>query len=180
MRVHILSILTAMFLAGLCSAERIKDITNIEGVQSNELNGVGLVIGLNGTGDNSNVAKRMLASYYRRHNMAFTAADVDAANAAVVAVTADLGPSDRVGAKIDVSVSATGSATSLQGGKLLLTYLKGADGRIYATAQGSVILGGFGAAGANATSPAAKFPAAAASSAKNWPTSSTAAKSRCC
>lgn len=135
----------------LCSAERIKDITTIEGAQGNELNGVGLVIGLNGTGDNSNVARRMLANYYRRHNMAFTASDVDAANAAVVAVTAVLGPADRVGAKIDVSVSATGSASSLQGGKLLLTYLKGADGRIYATAQGSVILGGFGAAGANAS-----------------------------
>ncbi len=150
MRIHSL-ILTLMCLAGICGAERLKDITTIEGVQGNELNGVGLVVGLNGTGDNSTVTKRMLANYYRRGDMSLTAADVDAANAAVVAVTANLGPSDRVGQRIDVSVSATGSATSLVGGKLLLTYLKGADGRIYATAQGSVDLGGFGASGDNAT-----------------------------
>jgi flagellar P-ring protein precursor FlgI len=151
MRMRIIILLTLLFLAGVGSAERLKDITNIEGVQSNELNGVGLVIGLVGTGDNSTVTKQMLANYYRRHNMAFTAADIDAANVAAVAVTANLGPSDRVGSKIDVSVSSTSSATSLQGGKLLMTYLKGADGRIYATAQGSVNLGGFGASGANAT-----------------------------
>ncbi|MBN1554473.1 MAG: flagellar basal body P-ring protein FlgI [Phycisphaerae bacterium] len=151
MRTKQLVILAVLLAVSAGFAERIKDITTIDGAQSNELNGVGLVIGLDGSGDNSNVAKRMLSNYYRRHNMAFDPNNVDAANAAVVAVTAILGPSDRVGAKIDVSVSATGSATSLQGGKLLLTYLKGADGRVYATSQGSVLLGGFGAAGNNAT-----------------------------
>jgi flagellar P-ring protein precursor FlgI len=138
-------------LAVSAGAERIKDITTIEGAQSNDLNGVGLVIGLNGTGDNSTVTKRMLASYYAKRKMAFTANDIDAANVAVVIVTARLGPSDRVGARLDVSVSTTGSASSLQGGKLLLTNLYGADGQVYATAQGSVTLGGFGAAGNNAS-----------------------------
>lgn len=151
MRMRILTMMTVLLLAEVGSAERLKDITSVEGVQANELNGVGLVIGLDGTGDNSQVAKQMLANYYRRHNLSFTANDVDAANTAVVVVTANLGPSSRTGTKIDVSVSATGSATSLQGGKLLMSYLKGADGRVYATAQGSVILGGFGAAGNKTT-----------------------------
>jgi flagellar P-ring protein FlgI len=147
------SVLLLAVLAGLAlpvSAERVKDITTIKGERSNQLHGVGLVVGLDGTGDNSAVTRRLLTSYYRRQNMAFDPANVDAANAAAVIVTAHLGPFDRNGSTIDVTVSTTGGAGSLQGGTLVMTPLHGADGRVYAVAQGSIILGGFGASGNNA------------------------------
>jgi flagellar P-ring protein precursor FlgI len=84
-------------------------------------------------------------------NITFDPSEIDAANVASVFVTCELGPFDRVGQEIDVAVSTIGSASSLQGGRLLMTSLIGADGRVYATAQGAVILGGFGASGQDAT-----------------------------
>ena len=139
------------FAVPLVHAERIKDIVKIKGERGNPLVGFGLVIGLDGTGDDSEVTRRAVASVLRRMNMAFTPSDIDAANVASVFVTADLGPFDRKGASIDVNVSTIGGAQSLQGGKLLMTNLMGADKRTYAIAQGSVVLGGFGAEGSNAT-----------------------------
>ncbi len=134
------------------SGERIKDIVNIKGERSNPLIGYGLVVGLSGTGDGANVSKRTLASMLRRSsNIAVTEKDLDAANIASVIVTANLGPFNRNGSTIDVTVSTIGNASSLQGGMLLFTELQGADGRVYATAQGSVILGGYGASGQDAT-----------------------------
>lgn len=138
-------------MCGLVDAERIKDITSIKGERSNPLIGYGLVVGLSGTGDGAEVSKRTLASLLRRSNIAVSAKDLDAANIASVIVTAKLGPFDRTGSVIDVTVSTIGNASSLQGGKLLMTQLEGADGRVYAVAQGSVILGGYGASGADAS-----------------------------
>ena len=131
-------------------AERIKDIVSVKGERSNPLHGVGLIFGLNGTGDNSEVTRRAVASMLRRLNMTFDASQIDAANVATVVVTAELGPFDRVGQKIDITVSTVGAASSLRGGTLLMCPLMGADGRTYAVAQGKVVIGGFGASGKDA------------------------------
>jgi len=129
------------------AAERIKDIVDIKGVRSNPLQGYGLVVGLNGTGDSSVVSQRMLTNLLRRSGLVFNPADVASKNVAFVSVTAELGPFARLGTTIDVTVSSVGSATSLQGGTLLMTPLAGADGQVYAVAQGSPVLGGFSASG---------------------------------
>ncbi|AQT66918.1 Basal body P-ring protein [Anaerohalosphaera lusitana] len=137
--------------ANLARAERIKDIATIQGVRGNPLSGVGLVVGLAGTGDQSLPSQRMLTNVLRRSDLVFSPDDLPTGSIAMVMVTAELGPFDHVGKKIDVDVSAIGDADSLQGGVLLLTELKGADGQVYATAQGSIFLGGFAATGEAAT-----------------------------
>ena len=151
MKHYKLTIFVILLLTPLLQAERIKDIVTIKGERGNPLFGFGLVIGLDGTGDGSAVTKQAVASVLRQMNMSFTASDIDAANVASVFVTAQLGPFDRKGAYLDVAVSTIGGASSLQGGKLLMTNLLGADRRTYAIAQGSLALGGFGASGSNAT-----------------------------
>ncbi|MCD4823813.1 MAG: flagellar basal body P-ring protein FlgI [Phycisphaerae bacterium] len=151
MRRGMILFVLVLVIAGLARAERVKDIVTVKGERGNPLYGYGLVIGLNGTGDNSNVTKRAVASVLRRMNITFNAADIDAANVASVFVTAELGPFDRVGQKIDINVATIGSSSSLQGGTLLMTSLIAADGRTYAVGQGSVVLGGFGASGADAS-----------------------------
>lgn len=148
--IMIAAVLTGGFLAP-ARAERIKDIVTIKGERGNQLYGYGVVVGLNGTGDDSEQSRRAVASVLRRMNITFDPGEIDAANVASVFVTCELGPFDRTGQKIDVSVNTIGSASSLQGGRLLMTSLIGADGQVYATAQGAVILGGFGAAGQDAT-----------------------------
>jgi flagellar P-ring protein FlgI len=147
----------AVLVAGLVlaaapvAAERIKDIVDVKGVRSNPLQGYGLVVGLNGTGDASVVSQRMLTNLLRRSGLVFNPSDVASKNIAFVSVTAELGPFARAGTPIDVTVSAVGNATSLQGGTLLITPLEGADGQVYAVAQGSPVLGGFAAAGAKSS-----------------------------
>ena len=128
-------------------AERIKDIADIKGVRSNPLQGYGLVVGLNGTGDASAVSQRMMTNLLRQSGLVFEPDQVTSKNIAFVTVTAELGPFTRSGATLDAEVSAAGSATSLQGGMLLMTPLRGADGQVYAVAQGSLVLGGFAASG---------------------------------
>lgn len=134
-------------IAGPAAAERIKDITDVKGVRGNPLQGFGLVVGLNGTGDGSPVSQRMLANLLRRSGIVLPPNDAQSKNVAFVTVTADLPPFGRAGSTIDVTVSATGSATSLQGGTLLVTPLSGADSQVYAVAQGSLVIGGFAASG---------------------------------
>jgi flagellar P-ring protein precursor FlgI len=143
-------ILALLLLVTSAAAERIKDVATIKGERGNPLQGVGLVIGLNGTGDNSELTKRMLAAYLRRNNIAVSKDDLGASNASAVVITADLGPFNRVGSKIDIHVSMI-EGSSLKGGKLLMTPLHGADGRTYAVAQGALVLGGYSAGGSNAT-----------------------------
>jgi flagellar P-ring protein precursor FlgI len=128
-------------------AERIKDIVEIEGVRGNPIWGYGLVVGLNGTGDSSEASKRALANILRHAPLVLQPQDISSKNIASVIVTAELGPFARVGSKIDVTVSAIGSATSLQGGTLLITPLMGADKQVYAVTQGPVTIGGYAASG---------------------------------
>ncbi|HPC94896.1 MAG TPA: flagellar basal body P-ring protein FlgI [Sedimentisphaerales bacterium] len=132
-------------------AERIKDIVEIQGVRGNPLTGVGLVIGLAGTGDTGLLSRQMLTNILRESGLVLSPTELTGGNIAVVMVTAELGPFDREGMRIDVDVSALGDAKSLQGAMLLPTPLKGLDGQVYAVAQGGVSLGGWSAGGKQAT-----------------------------
>ena len=132
-------------------AERIKDIVDIQGVRGNPLWGYGLVIGLNGTGDDSEASRRAMANLLRKGGLTLTPSDVASKNIASVLVTAELGPFSRKGSTLDVTVSAIGNTSSLQGGTLLMTSLQGADGTAYAVAQGQLVIGGFGASGESAS-----------------------------
>jgi flagellar P-ring protein precursor FlgI len=129
---------------------RIKDITDVEGVRENMLVGYGLVVGLNGTGDDiddSVFTRESLIGMLQRLGVNARNDNLDTDNIAAVMVTADLPPFSRQGTRIDVSVSALGTAESLLGGTLLVTPLLGADGEVYAVAQGPVAVGGFSAGG---------------------------------
>ena len=133
------------------SAERIKDDTTIKGIRGNPLSGIGLVVGLNNSGDKSNLSSRIIASILRRSNLAIDPSELSTGSAAVVMVTAELGPFDTLGTKIDVDVSTLQDASSLQGGKLLPAVLEGLDGQPYALASGAIFLGGFTAGGSSAS-----------------------------
>ena len=129
---------------------RIKDIADFEGVRDNMLVGYGLVVGLNGTGDSLNNAiftRESLIGMLERMGVNARSNSLSTSNVAAVMVTATLPPFARQGARIDVQVSALGNAKSLLGGTLLVTPMLGADGEVYAVAQGSVASGGFAAAG---------------------------------
>jgi len=133
------------------SGERIKDIVDIQGVRGNPIRGVGLVIGLSGTGDSTILSRQMLTSILRDSGIVLNPSDLSGGNLAVVMVTAELGPFNRVGTRIDVDVSTIGDTKSLQGGMLLPTPLKGLDDQVYAVAQGGVSIGGWAATGSNAS-----------------------------
>ena len=130
---------------------RIKDITDVEGARSNQLTGIGLVTGLNGTGDNSPMAVQMMRNVMRNFGVTLDARSVRTRNIAVVALTAQLPPYARPGQTIDVNVNTMGNASSLQGGMLIQSPLRAADGKVYAVAQGPVIVGGGSASGAGAS-----------------------------
>lgn len=132
-------------------AIRIKDLVEFDGVRSNDLVGYGLVVGLNGTGDglrNSPFTEEIMSNLLERLGVNVTGEQFQPKNVAAVFVTATLPPFSRAGAKIDVTVSAIGDAKSLLGGTLIMTPLNGADGQIYAVAQGAIIAGGISAEGA--------------------------------
>jgi len=129
---------------------RIKDVADFEGVRDNMLVGYGLVVGLNGTGDDLDSAvftRESLIGMLQRLGVNARSDDLDSDNVAAVMVTADLPPFSRQGTRIDIQVSALGDAESLLGGTLLVTPLLGADGEVYAVAQGQVAVAGFSAAG---------------------------------
>ena len=130
-------------------AVRIKDIANIKGVRHNQLVGYGLIVGLNGTGDDDDLRYTIqsMAAMLEKMGVTVRAEDIESENVAAVMVTAELPPFARVGTQIDVIVSSIGDAENLQGGTLLFTPLKAADGQVYAIAQGPVSTGGFQAAG---------------------------------
>lgn len=130
---------------------RIKDIVEVEGARDNQLTGIGLVTGLPGTGDNSTMATQMMRNMMRNFGVTLDARAARTRNIAVVSLTAKLPPYARPGQNIDVSVSAIGNASSLQGGTLLQSPLKAADGKVYAVAQGSVLVGGYNAEGSAAS-----------------------------
>ncbi len=129
---------------------RVKDITVVEGVRGNQLVGYGLVVGLQGTGDSmraSPFTEQSLRAMLERLGAKYARGASRSRNVASVMVTANLPPFVRKGSRIDVNVSSLGDATSLVGGTLVMTPLKGADGKVYAVAQGSLILSGFSAQG---------------------------------
>lgn len=134
--------------AGLRAVDvRVKDIANFEGVRDNQLIGYGIIVGLEGTGDTTQ-NKFTFQSMSNMLDKMGLKLDPDAfqmRNTAAVAVTAVLPPFARVGSKLDVTVSSIGSAKSIQGGILLITPLKAADGNIYAVAQGALSIGGYNA-----------------------------------
>jgi len=132
------------------AASRIKDLASIEGVRQNQLIGYGLIVGLNGTGDTLNnipFTKQSLQAMLERLGVNVRNQTMRTGNVAAVMVTANLPPFGTQGTRIDVTVSAMGDAKSLQGGTLLVTPLLGADGNVYAVAQGSLAIGGFSAEG---------------------------------
>src|SRR5215207_9339062 len=132
------------------ATSRIKDLANIEGVRQNQLIGYGLVVGLNGTGDTLNnipFTKQSLQAMLERMGVNIRGATIRTGNVAAVMVTGNLPPFGTQGTRMDVTVSALGDSKSLQGGTLLVTPLLGADGNVYAVAQGSLAIGGFQAEG---------------------------------
>ncbi|MCC6544072.1 MAG: flagellar basal body P-ring protein FlgI [Nitrospirae bacterium] len=141
----IITILTLFLVAAPLHAARIKDIANIGGVRDNQLIGYGLIIGLNGTGDKKGTefTIRSVTSMLTKLGITIDPADVSVKNVAAVMVTAKLPPFAKKGSRIDVIVSSIGDSTSLQGGTLLFTPLKGANQLVYAIAQGPVSLGGY-------------------------------------
>jgi flagellar P-ring protein FlgI len=129
---------------------RIKDLVEFDGVRGNDLVGYGLVVGLNGTGDgirNAPFTEEIMANLLERLGANVTGEEFRPKNVAAVFVTAQLPPFARAGTRIDVTVSAIGDAKSLLGGTLIMTPLNGADGQIYAVAQGTIIAGGISAEG---------------------------------
>jgi flagellar P-ring protein precursor FlgI len=132
--------------------ERIKDIVDIQGVRSNPLSGIGLVVGLAGTGDSSLPSQQMLTNILRRSGLVLSPENLKGGNIALVMVTAELGPFSRTGSRLDVDVSSLADAESLQGGMLLPTPLEGLDGQVYAvTLASGVSIGGWTATGQNAS-----------------------------
>ncbi len=132
------------------AASRLKDILDFEGVRDNQLVGYGLVVGLNGTGDtlaDGHFTKQSLQAMLNRLGVKPTDAGLDSDNVAAVMITANLPPFSRQGSRIDITVSALGDSSSLLGGTLLVTPVLGADGEVYAVAQGQVAVGGFQAQG---------------------------------
>ena len=132
------------------NSARLKDISSIKGIRQNQLFGYGLVIGLFGTGDKGGTSftQKGLANMLEHMGINVNPEDIKAKNVAAVVVSAKFPPFARVGKKIDVILSSIGDAKSLLGGTLLLTPLKGVDGKVYALAQGPVVIGGYAAGGA--------------------------------
>lgn len=135
------------------ATSRIKDLVDIAGVRENQIVGYGLVVGLDGTGDKISQSpftqqsfRNMLVQFGIRLPQSL---NFDLKNVAAVAVSAKLPPFAKLGQNIDVNVSSLGNATSLRGGELLMTELRGADNQVYAVAQGSVVVSGFGAQGSD-------------------------------
>jgi len=147
-----LVILLVLLLAGsIVRAERIKDIADIQGIRGNPLSGVGLVIGLAGTGDSTAPSRQMLTNIIRRSGIVLDRESFAGGSVAIVMVTAELGPFDRRDSRIDVKVSAVGDAKSLQNGILLATELRGLDDQVYAVAEGPISTSSIAATGKTAS-----------------------------
>lgn len=162
MRKLISTLMLALAVAAPVHAERVKDLASVSGVRANQLIGYGLVVGLDGTGDQTSQApftiqsiRTMLAKF------GVTIPDnvnPQLKNVAAVTVTAELPPFSKAGQTIDVTVASIGNAQSLRGGMLIMTPLRGADGQVYALAQGSMIVSGFGVSGKDGSRIAVNVP----------------------
>tara|TARA_B100001115_G_C15808390_1_gene400531 strand:+ start:59 stop:1183 length:1125 start_codon:yes stop_codon:yes gene_type:complete len=146
-------------LFSIAQADRLKDLVSIAGIRTNQLLGYGIVIGLNGTGDSTtNLTLQSIQSLISQFDIVVSTSDLTAKNAAAVMVTADLPAFAKPGQTLDITVSAIGKAKSLRGGTLLMTPLKGADGELYAVAQGNLAVGGLGVEGADGSSVSVNIP----------------------
>src|SRR5579875_399521 len=139
---------------------RLKDLVSIEGVRANQLVGYGLVVGLNGTGDRQQTlfSTQSLTNLLLRMGVSVPATAITVKNTAAVLITATLPPYAQPGTTLDATVAAIGDATNLQGGLLIMTTLKGINGQVYATAQGSVVTAGFVAGRGSANSATVNHP----------------------
>jgi flagellar P-ring protein precursor FlgI len=153
MRTRILFAGLVAVLASSAPAARLKDLVSIEGVRENQLIGYGVVVGLAGTGDRQQTvfSNQSLTNILERMGVAVSPTTIRVKNTAAVMVTATLPPFAQPGMRIDTTVAAIGDAMNLQGGILVLTSLRGADGQVYAVAQGPVVTGGFAAGRSGAT-----------------------------
>jgi len=160
------AMLVLVFVAapGVTQAERVKDLADVEGVRSNPLIGYGLVVGLDGTGDQTTQAPftiQSLEAMLRQLGVTVPAnVNPQLKNVAAVAVHAELPPFIKLGQTIDVTVGSIGNAGSLRGGSLLMTPLKGADGQVYAIAQGNVVVGGLGVSAKDGSRISVNIPSA--------------------
>ena len=158
----LLTALSLLITCGTAHAERVLDLATVAGVRGNQLVGYGLVVGLDGTGDQTTQTPFTVLSIENmlaRFGVQVPAnSDPQLKNVAAVTVHATLPPFSKPGQTIDVTVSSIGNATSLRGGSLIMTPLRGADGQVYAMAQGSILVNGFGAEGADGSSITVNIP----------------------
>lgn len=160
----LLAAATVLLSSGAAHAERVKDIATVSGVRPNQLVGYGLVVGLDGTGDQTSQAPFTIQSI--RNMLAKFGVTIPAnvnpqlKNVAAVTVTAELPPFTKSGQTIDITVASMGNAQSLRGGALLMTPLRGVDGEVYAIAQGNMVVGGFGVSGKDGSKVTVNVPSA--------------------
>jgi len=158
-KVVLCTLLILGFASAQAAADRLKDLTSIAGVRTNQLVGYGVVVGLAGTGDGSSgLTLQSLQSMVSQFGLVTDAANLTAKNAAAVMVTAEMPAFMKPGQRMDVTVSTVGGAKSLRGGMLLMTPLLGADGETYAIAQGSLVVGGLGVTGNDGSSVIVNVP----------------------
>ncbi len=149
--IGIIWVFAILLVSDAARAERIKEIASIAGVRNNQLVGYGIVVGLDGTGENTPFTTQSMVNMLSRMGVSLPPGQtLQLKNVAAVMVTTDLPPFARIGQPIDVTVSSVGSAKSLRGGTLVMTPLKGADGQTYGMAQGNIVVGGAGASAAGA------------------------------
>lgn len=159
-----LALILLLGVSAAAQAARIKDLAEIAGVRSNQLLGYGLVVGLDGSGDKDNAAPytmQSLRSMLTQLGIVVPpGVKLKPKNVAAVSIHAELPPFAKNGQRIDVTVSSIGDAKNLRGGSLLMTPLKGADGQVYAVAQGNLVVGGLSAGGADGSSVTINIPTA--------------------
>lgn len=156
----LLCFVAAMLAVSPAAAQRVKDLGSFQGIRTNQLTGYGIVVGLPGTGDdNLEYTVQSMKGVASRFGLQLPAGiNPGLKNAAVVMITAELAPFAKPGQKLDITVSSMGKAKSLRGGTLILTPLQGADGQIYAMAQGNLAVGGLGAEGKDGSSVVVNIP----------------------